>query len=749
MTARALCAAFLGGLLFLTSWRSAGQAEAAPPVSNEPLLQPATIHVHGVVPSVRLDARLGEACWAEADSAVDFRQREPANGAPASERTVIRVVRDDRALYVAIRAWDREMGRARAAQLRRDADLGGDDHVTLLIDSFRDRRTAFVFATNPRGAMWDAQVSGTDGAEENWNGVWQVATATDSAGWTAEFRIPFQTLRFPRRSDVAFGFNVQRFLSRRNEEDLWQSFGRAQGLYQLQNAGTLVGLGSFHRGHGLELFPYGLARAEQAEHDIEGAVIASGATSARAGLDAKLAVTPTLTADCTVRTDFAQVEDDQEVINLTRFPLYFPEKREFFLESNSLYGFGSESAATLFYSRRIGHFGDGAVPILGGTRLYGRLGPWSLGMLGARTGGAENASDVVLRFKRDVFERSTVGIIGTMQSRPDSGGVEQAHGVDCDFPLVFRGQNLEPFLWAAYSHDQGSAARPVAWRLGIDYPNDLLDNFVSIGRVQSGFLPPLGFVHRTGAVLSTGHFDYMPRPHLWGIRQLDFEAPIPSWSVYADEHGSLAHPEDWRSGQFEWRPLGGTLQSGDWFEANVQRWLEAPGDSFEIFTGVTIPPGRYWWTRGELQYATSSRRPWNASTVVSSGGFYGGRSVAATLKGTWRAGGHIAVTAEADESRVTLPQGRFTALTSLLRVEYAIGTGADFLALVQYDNEQERADLNLRFHWSPVIGDDLFLVWNSGYSTSPAARDAFPGAAAWSRPLDGGIVLKFVHRIPV
>src|SRR3989475_2689076 len=222
---------------------------------------------------ISLDGRVDGPAWASADSITDFRQREPSAGAPASERTVVKVLRDAAALYVAVRAYDSDMRPVRASELRRDADLSSDDNVQLLIDSFHDRRGAFVFGTNPNGAMWDAQLVGIDNLNQDWNGIWDVVVTRDSAGWTAEFRIPFRTLRFHRGGDLRFGFNVRRFIRRKNEQDLWRSWGRAEGLYQLLHEGEMTELGALNRVRDVEAYPYVLTRATASEHDSAGATI--------------------------------------------------------------------------------------------------------------------------------------------------------------------------------------------------------------------------------------------------------------------------------------------------------------------------------------------------------------------------------------------------------------------------------------------------------------------------------------------
>ena len=686
--------------------------------------------------------------WAAADSIDDLRQREPRQGAPASERTVVRVAHDGSTLFVRVRCFDSDVRRIRATQLRRDADLSSDDHIELLIDSFNDHRSAFVFGTNPNGAMWDAQFSGVDDLNESWNGVWDVTVTRDPQGWTAEFRIPFRALRFRPGAGPAFGFNVRRFIRRRNEEDLWRSYGRSQGLYLLSKEGTIAGLGGLRRPHDLELYPYALGRVVQTEHDSVGARTTEGYVGGKYGIDAKLPLTPTLTADLTAGTDFAQVEADQQVINLTRFPVFFPEKREFFLESSGLFDFGTPERFLLFYSRRVGLDSTGApVPILAGARVYGRLGAWKIGVLDAETGHGDAANDAVLRVQHDLFDRSYIGAVATLHAPTSGGGPDRAGGLDIDLPLLVHGANVEPKFYIAASRTPGVPGTPTAWRLSTDNPNDLFDNFVSLYRIDAGFNPALGFVRRTGIWETTGHIDFQPRPGVLGIRQLDFTFPIPSWDIIANESGSPLLARDWQTAWFEWRVLGGDRQNGDHFEVNLQRVLDAPTDTFTLFPGVVIQPGRYWWSRTELQYAMSQGRPLSFGAFVNWGRFYGGRSTDLELTAAWRGGGHLILGSDLTRTTARLPAGRFTAVLSANRIEYDFNTRTSLLAFVQYDNETERVDFNVRFHWIPAIGDDCYVVWNSGYTTDPQAPFRFPTSRALARPLNGAFVVKFVHRL--
>jgi len=704
----------------------------------------AVLRVARVNEAIRLDASLREAAWTHADSIVDLRQREPVEGAPATERTVVRIVRDADNIYIGVRAYDRNMAAVRASQLRRDADLSSDDNITILIDSYRDRRSAFLFRTNPNGAMWDAQLVGLDNVNENWNGIWNVATRRDSVSWIAEFVIPIRTLRF-NPGNTAIGLNVGRFIRRKNEEDLWQSWGRAQGIDNLLNTGDVIDFSDIARAHPIELRPYLLARAVAPSYDATGDRLARATRDAKAGLDAKIGLRPTLTADLTLNTDFAQVEADQQVINLTRFPTFFPEKREFFLESSGLFDIGTPERVQLFYSRRIGLDSTGVpVPIVGGAQIYGKEGPWALGLLGVRTGGAEQANDVAVRIGHDLMDRSTIAAMIVDHSAPRAA--DRGAGVDLDFPLIVRGHNVEPHVWLMGTHTNGVGGTPLAWRVSTDYPNDLFDNFVSVYGIDAGFSPAMGFVRRTGIWETTGHIDYQPRPGALGIRRLDL-TPIPSWDIIADRRtGNLAEPSTWQTADFEWHVLGGDLQSGDTFEVNVVRDLDAPTSPFNIFRDITVAPGRYWWTSANVQYVTNAGRPLSVSSVLSSGHFYDGHSTTAEVNATYRAGGHLILITGYSVTAARVAAGAFTAAQVNSHIEYAFSTRADFLGFVQYQNEERRADFNLRIHWIPVIGDDVFLVWNSGVTTEPDAPWRFPGSGAFSHPLNGAFIVKGVHR---
>lgn len=676
------------------------------------------------------------------DSITVLRQKEPVEGAMASESTVVHVSRDRDRLLIDVVAFDRSPKEIVASQLRRDADLSSDDYVTVLIDSYFDHRSAFLFSTNPYGAMWDAQLDGA-GLNSDWNGIWDVRTSRDASGWRARFEIPLSTFRFRSEDNGTFGFNVQRVIRRKNEEVLWTGWKRTEGLTQLAAEGELTNVGQLLRSRNIELRPYALAEAIEPAFNPTGERASTGAEAGKIGADAKVALSTSLTADITANTDFAQVEADDQVINLTRFPLFFPEKREFFLESSGIFDFGSPEAAQLFYTRRVGLKDGAPVPILGGTRITGRLGQWTVGMLDARTGGSDDANDAIVRVRRDIFGRGYVGVIATSRTGPGVDSAQQTGGVDAWVPLVLRGQNVVPSAFVAMRSGDRQLG---VWSASVDYPNDFITGFATISKVASGFSPDLGFVPQDGILRSSGIFDLQPRPDWPGIRQLGFRI-IPGWQIITDERGSLFDAERWQSGLLSWHPLAVTFQSGDNVSFGIQRWLDHPPTPFEIVPGITIAPAAYWYSRGVVSFASSSARAVSGSASYSGGQFYGGRSNTEDASVSIRGTGHIRLTQSFSNTSATLPQGTFDALVVSTRFEYAVTTRVNALGFVQYNNAANRADFNLRLHWIPTIGDDLYVVWNSGYATGADAVFRFPSIRSAGRPLNGALIVKMTHRM--
>ncbi len=394
--------------------------------------------------SLVLDGQLNEPAWSRADSVWEFTQRDPVQGEPGSERTVVRFLATDAGFWVGVWAYDRDPSGIRHAQLRRDADLNTDDSFTLALDSQSDRRSGFLFSVNPNGALQDAEILTFEQQNNEWDGIWDARARITAEGWVAELFIPWQTLRYPDGA-TSWGLNMQRFIRRKNEFALWKAWRRGEGIRFLEREGRLEGLGDLPDRARAEVRPYLLANERLADRTFLGSgrdsVTAPQALTGEVGLDAKFAVSNTLTLDLTYNTDFAQAEVDRQIVNLTRFPIFFPETRQFFNESAGIFDFGRLRQTQLFYSRRIGLRGDGTpIPILGGARLAGRAGRQQVGALLVRTGGDEDATDFATRVKRDVLGRGYVGAMLTGQEK--SGEVSGAGGLDFNFPYIIKGPEL-------------------------------------------------------------------------------------------------------------------------------------------------------------------------------------------------------------------------------------------------------------------------------------------------------------------
>ncbi|HEY6546369.1 MAG TPA: DUF5916 domain-containing protein, partial [Vicinamibacteria bacterium] len=496
-------------LVLLTSLQSSTASTHGPVVQAVRLAEgpPSSVAVSlSGLPTIVLDGRLDEAAWAQAPSAHGFKQREPQEGAPATDDTEVRLLFDDKHLYVGILARDAEPERAIGRILERDRLLEahngrnsatGDDAVFLLLDPFLDRRNAFVFGTNPNGAEHDALIADErESFNTDWRAVWRVAAQRVAEGWSAEFQIPFRSLRYPR-DGRAWGFNVYRMQRRKNEESLWSGWSRSDGgFHRVSRAGRIEGLTDLPRtGLNLEIKPFGLAGADQDAPDT--------GTSGRGDLggDLKWEIHPGVVLDGTVNPDFSQVEADEERVNLTRFSLFFPEKREFFLENAGVFelgarGFFEPPPFLLFFSRRIGLDDDeNEVPVMGGVRLTGRAGPQTVGFMDVYTGRNDleaPANFAVARVKRDVAGSGYVGAMVTDKRR--KGFSNTAAGVDAS---VWPTGSLNLTAFVAHTETTGEGGEGTAARVGAEYATDRVGARAQWMRIEPGTDAQMGFITRT------------------------------------------------------------------------------------------------------------------------------------------------------------------------------------------------------------------------------------------------------------
>ncbi len=681
---------------------------------------------------VVLDGRFDEPAWAAAAPIDDFTQRDPTEGAPASERTVVRLLATPNGLAIGVSAFDREPAGIRRSQLRRDASLDTDDQFSVIVDAQRDRRSGFIFSVNPNAALVDSELLTFESENRSWDGVWDARALITSEGWFAEILIPWSTLRY-RQTDDAFGMNFRRFIRRKNEEVLWRAFRRPEGIRFLEREGIVSGLAALPRRARVELRPFGLLTGSLDARASDGRVTESAGVEPRAGLDAKVGLTPALTLDLTTFTDFAQAEVDRQIVNLTRFPLFFPEQRTFFTEGAGIFDFGRQGQTQLFYSRRIGLARDGsAIPLIAGARVQGRAGRQQIGLLAVRTGGDEDALDVVGRVKRDVLGRGYVGAMATAKA-VDGRPASVSSGADFNLPYIVKGQNLVVLGSTAWHAGGDGGPRGNHTRLMLDFPNDWADIVARVDRVDAGFDPALGFVQQSGIWRYGGSVNYTPRPRRWGIRRFDFD--FLSYNVVTDLAGRLDNAN------YEVRPLGADFERGDSIEVNLQFNQDRPDQPFELFPGTTMAAGAYDWRRVEVEYSGTNAWRLVPEVTVSTGEFYDGHGTDVEVGLRYALPPHVLLSVEVLNQQWSRVGSAFEARTARVRLDYAVSPRLNVTWFGQYDNESERASVNARLRWTRRPGSDLYIVYNSTWPT-PAV-----GGVPWRRPLNGGVVVKYVHYV--
>ena len=687
----------------------------------------------GEAPVLRVDGLLDETAWRDAPMASGFRQQEPFEGEPATEITEVRVLFDDATLYIGVLARDSSPDEVIARILQRDKlmevgfqatpEFTSDDALVIVLDPFHDHRNAVVFGTNPNGAEFDALIT-DEGREFNvdWRGVWEVAARRTPEGWSAEFAIPFRSLRFPEASDEPWGFNVYRTIRRKNEEVLWSSWSRSnEGFTRVSRAGHIHGLNDLPRaGLNVELKPYVLGGTvgeldsfDRLDTDAEIEI----------GLDAKYEVRPGLVLDATINTDFAQVEVDDQQVNLTRFSLFFPEKRDFFLENAGIFEmgqrgmFGAPPPFLMFFSRRIGISEDGPIPVIGGLRLTGRAGNQTVGFINVVTNAKfdePHTNHAIARVKRDIGESSYLGAMVT--DRRSTDGWNSTGGLDWS---LWPTSTLNVQGFAAGTATSGGGGEGAAYRLGIDYQTDFLG--ITAGHVGIGpeATADLGFITRTDIQQSDFTLRLTPRPRVLGLRRLEFQSSI---NLVTHFSGGL---QDWQSALFmspEWN-------TGDRLGVGIFRGFNRIDEAFDIGEGVTVPADDYDAHQVGWFANTSRNRPIMLSSMAFLQNFFGGRIDTIANDVTARPNANLELTVGFTRNRVDVPAGAFTADLARLRVGYAFSTKLVANALVQYNKRNEALSVSVRINFIHTPGSDLFIVFNEERGSAASIWDVNTRAA--------------------
>ncbi len=674
--------------------------------------KPDTIYAHFTQSAIQLDGVLDEAAWEQAIHISNFTQRELNIGEPATERTEVAIVYTAKTLYIGFWGYDSEPDRLVAREMKRDFDFDLEDNFEVIIDSYNDDRNGFLFVINPNGARADVQVI-NNGESENefWNGVWNAKTTITNEGWFAEIEIPFSTLKFRTKVDEQiWGINFERNIRRKREQLLWQGWSRDSELELLNRAGTLIGLGNITSKHFVEIKPYAIGGGEFTPGQDERELNAGG--------DINYLITPTLRLNLTFNTDFAQVEADREQINLTRFPLFFEERREFFLEGQDFFDMGMGRTIIPFYSRRIGLAEDrSTVPIIAGARVLGKVRNTTIGAMSMQTASRDSIPSTnytILSWRQDVLDQSSIGILSA--NKYENGRFHTTTGAYGLYSTskLFGDKNLN--IGAAFTQNYNSDEfdeSANAQRVYLSYPNDKIEFDMSWQRSATAFNPEVGFLRRDNFQEFYVELEWRPRPKnfLGWIRQFSFKGLDMNYFIF-DDTGEL------QSFSYELRPLGFDTRSGEFFEFNLQRKAEGLREPFEIKEGIIIPEGEYWYNRMEIQAATFRGRTWSVATKISWGEFFSGNSTESEYELSWRASRFFKIGANYEKNWISLPEGSFNTDLIGSRIEYAVNPNLFGSLFSQWNNDNNEAIVNFRLHWIPIIGADFFFIVNQLYDTS-------------------------------
>lgn len=711
-----------GTLKFELPAAATADSGASAPSRDEP--RPATAALppgerYRVVPTrvetpPRLDGDLSDEAWLQAAIIDEFIQQEPTEGDPATERTVVRLIYDATALYIGVEAYDQQPDGVIATEKRRDSRrLLDEDNFQIILDTFQDRRSGYMFVTSPLGARLEQQVAAegeggfggnSSNINVNWDGVWEVATSRNDEGWIAEIAIPMVTLRFPETENQAWGVNFMRNIRRKNEQVYWAPIPKAYSLTRVSLAGTMSGIGDVDRGMDLRVTPYVLAGGRQ-DRVATTAFDDSGFNDV--GLDLKYGVASGLNLDVTLNTDFAQVEVDEQQVNLTRFALFFPEKRDFFLENSGMFGIGTQGfrrTADLFFTRRIGLSAAGRpVPIIGGGRLTGKVDRHNIAVMNIQTQeglGQLGENFFVGRYSRDILARSRVG--GLVVNKEAIGGNSFNRTFAVDTTLApHRNFVINSFLAKTESPDvsTGDMAGYVsaAWlspgyRVEAEY-TDIQDNFNA----------EVGFVPRTGIRISRLHGEWDPRPGgRWGIRQFD-----PMWNVTytTDQNNRLLTRRIHNM-------IGTYFADGSSFIAWYNDHFEQLDFAFPITSTVTIPAGTYRFGEWSFRYRSDASKRIYAQAAYSPQTFFGGDRKDSTASLGVRLTDSIAAEGRFSRSDVVVPGGAFVADLAALTLDLALSPQMTIRSLTQFNSTTDSLSTSVRFNWIYSPGSDIFIAYD-------------------------------------
>jgi hypothetical protein len=676
----------------------------------------------------KIDGRLDDAVWGSAAVFDAFRMAEPVAGGAPSEMTELRVLYDDANLYIGIVCLDSEPDRIAAHSMLHDSGntqngwggqgsvgTGADDVVRVLIDPFLDKRTGYFFTVNPRGARGEGLTSGGS-ASLNWDGIWDAAGHIDGRGWSAELKIPFKTIQF-RAGLAAWGINVERFIARKQEKIRLSGTDRDDNFFNPMSAASLGGISGVKQGKGITIRPYGLLSVEKDHADALGYQ-----WKLDGGFDIYKNFTPNLVGAFSYNMDFAETEADERRINLTRFPLFFPEKRMFFLEGSETFSFSSSVSFQPFFSRKIGLVQGQQVPLLFGGKVYGKIGRTNLAFLDVQTekySGSPGRNFLALRVTRDIFSESKVGLILTNGS--PTGERNTLLGADFRYATsrFLGGKNLNLAAWAAYNWNEKTAGGHAGFGFRANYPNDLWDIQSTYAYYGEALDPGLGFMLRQGIQTAYLRVGFQPRPGAgWLknlVRQFFFNG---SGDFYWDLKGNL------ETSRFEATPLSFKTESGEQFSFQVTANHDVLPESFEVASGVILAAGSYDFISYGVELSSASHRSWVFDAGIEAGEFYSGRYENFSAGLTFKYKGYANLGLDVNLVRGRLPEGDFSENVYQFKADVFLSPDLGFMNYIQYDTVSKLLGWSVRLKWRVSPGNEIALIYNKNWERrwDPASR---------------------------
>ncbi len=679
-----------------------------------------------------VDGSLDEAPWRQSPKIGELVQRIPRAGARPTERTEVTLLHDKDNLYIGVMCYDSEPDRVLASQMARDAMLNPDDRLSIILDTFRDQSNAFYFSTNPNGALVDGLVFANGETNEDWDAIWIVRTKRSDKGWSAEFSIPFKSLSFPS-GETVWGFNISRIIQRKLEEVRWTGARFQTQFFQVSEAGEITNLDGLEQGVGLDVRPF------IAQRWLHEGTTGNDVVRGKPGLDLFYNLTPSLRLSTTINTDFGETEVDARQINLTRFSIFFPEKRSFFLQDAGVFNFATtgvdqpggipSTGAEIFpfFSRRIGLLGGQEVPIDYGIKLTGKAGRTEIGVLNVRTRDTpvvDNKNLFVGRVRQNFLEQSYVGAIftgGDPAGRsssgpfdpPTSSSLSSTLGADMRLATSnFLGTNRNMLFnaWGLKTNTEGISENNASYGFAAHYANDKFQGQLMWREIQENFDPELGFVQRTNVRMLRLGASFNPRPKpSTGIQQMFHDV---FYTRFTRLDNGLVETEKFYFTLVDWH-----LNSGDSLHSlfDLNPTYERLFEPFEISPGVVLPAGEYRFMPMRIFFTSAQKRKLQGSIGLTFGSFWSGtaKTVRAGLR--YQIPPKFSISLDSNQTFAQLPEGNFVARIFSTQVNYAVSPFLSFSNLVQFDNRSGNLGLQSRVRWTLEPGNDVFFIFGQGW----------------------------------